>query len=90
MASCLLDPTRDILIETVREIADKEPKGIAPRELHSILVRKLGECSDLYVVDKSWSPMVDRAIQVLLDSELGYLDFNGNLHISKVARGLLA
>ncbi len=85
----MLDPTRDIIVETVKEISEKEPEGVPPEELHYILIRKLNECSDLYAVDGSWSPIIDRAIQVLLDSELSYLDRSGNLHLSTVAKGLL-
>ncbi|MEB3755448.1 MAG: hypothetical protein GSR79_01105 [Desulfurococcales archaeon] len=90
MTSCILDPTKDVIMETVKEIADNEPNGILPRELHSILIRKLNNCEDLYTVNGSWSPIIDRAIQVLLDSELGYLDGSGNLHVSKVGKSLLA
>ncbi|MCE4606234.1 MAG: hypothetical protein F7B59_02760 [Desulfurococcales archaeon] len=86
----MFDTIKDIIMETVKEIAGKEPDGVPPEELHSLLIRKLDNYDDLYVVNGSWSPIIDRAIQVLLDSELGYLDGNGNLHISVVAKSLLA
>ncbi len=90
MSDCILDPNNEMIIEVLREISSREPMGVQPREIHEAIIAKYRNCMNLYSVNRDWSPFIERAIQVLLDADLGYTDEEGRIHMNKVAEGLLA
>ena len=90
MTDCILDPNNEMIIEVLREISSREPRGVQPREIHEAIIAKYNECVNLYSPNRNWSPFIERAIQVLLDADLGYKDAEGRIHMNKVAEELLA
>jgi hypothetical protein len=89
VSDCIIDPNNEIIIEVMKEISNKEPRGMFPDEIHETMIAKYNRCMDLYSTARQWSPFIERAIQVLLDADLGYKDMHGRIHLNEVAEELL-
>ncbi len=86
--NCWSIGTSELVIKAIKAVSEEEPLGLYPGDLHKRIISELGGCSDLLVVEDGWSPIIQKAIQVIIDSELGYVDAEGRLHVSDVARVL--